>query len=74
MITMRRPANRTMPKRDAGKGPRSKQPTMPNYTAPTPKARRLKLATKDPRKGGKADQRPFLREELDRGGGSPVGP
>lgn len=43
-------------------------------TAPTPAPRKLKVSARDPYKGGKSSQAPFLREDLARGGGSPKGP
>jgi hypothetical protein len=62
------------PKRHARDGAFEKPTEVKSTTAPTPKPTKLKLHTKSPYRGGRADQRPFLREAKDRGGGSPGGP
>jgi hypothetical protein len=66
------------PKRHSRDDKFEKPAEVKSTTAPTPKPQKLKLHTKSPYGGGsrprKADQRPFIIEEVDRGGGSPVGP
>jgi hypothetical protein len=62
------------PKRHSRDDKFEKATEVKSTTAPTPKPKPPKLQTKSPYRGGRTDQRPFLAEAKDRGGGSPGGP